>query len=524
MREDDIRSVIKELPGELLERFSFQLVRRKLYPALNPTSGTYDLGEDGRTEPSTIELHDGKRVSLFSSRTATWTKLNADCLKCKKEGRQIDVIVFATSGDPRTDTVTKWIEQVKKDFGWDLDVRTIKWLASVAADPEFESLALDHLGVPPLDEDFTQHIEAEFARHTGQSLLQAKLHIPGLPEPFQRDEVLYIQDQLELSKAVLLTGDPGTGKSGIAALLTQSAISLAKRVLFLDSRRVEHVRDEAELRRHFSLKGPVCSAIARLGRYFGCRLIIDQLDNSIGLPSARLLVELAWGCLGLNGVEVVVISRHREAQEAQLLQQVSTRGFIELESRPLDELRVIAAYNQLGISNPSLDLIALGQNLLNLEIIGKIKEKESHFDFSNVLEEVDLWESYLEVLKSRDAQGSNAHNAEEIIAAAVELAKKGLNSDDRSFETDYPLPNSHRKLASWGIIVRQYGRIYRFHHEKLQDFLYAWDAAERGSMPSDVMKEINAYRTKNVFNWMDKLYSKHQPALQLRFLEETLNE
>jgi hypothetical protein len=128
------------------------------------------------------------------------------------------------------------------------------------------------------------------------------------------------------------------------------------------------------------------------------------------------------------------------------------------------------------------------------------------------------------VLRNREAQGSSAHNPEEIIADAVKLAKKGLNSDDRSFETNYPITQSHRKLVSWGIIVRQHGRIYRFHHEKLQDFLYAWDAAERGAMPSDVIKEINAHRTKNVFSWMDKLYAKHQPSLQLRFLEETLNE
>lgn len=524
MREDDIRSAIKELPGELFERFSFQLVRRKLYPALNPTSATYDLGEDGRTEASTIELHGGKRATLFSSRTATWRKLNADCLRCKTEGRQIDVIVFATSGNPRTDIVTKWIERVKEDFGWDLDVRTINWLVSVAADPEFESLVLDHLRVPPLDEDLTQHIEAEFAHHTKQSLQQANLHIPGLAKPFHRDEVQYIQDQFELSKAVLLTGDPGTGKSGIAAMLSESGIRLIKRVLFLDTRRVEHVRDEAELRRYFSLKGPVCSAIARLGRYVGCLLIIDQLDNSIGLPSARILVELVLGCLGLEGVEVIVISRHREAQEAELLSQLITGGFIELKSQPLDELKVMDAYNQLGISNPPPDLVVLGKNLLNLELIGKIREKEPCFDFSNVLEEVDLWQSYLEVLRNREAQGSSSHNPEEIIADAVRFAKRGLNSDDRSFEADYPPTSSHRKLVSWGIIVHQYGRIYRFHHEKLQDFLYAWDATERGAMPHDVMREISAHRTKNVFNWMDKLYTKHQSSLQLRFLEETLND
>ena len=46
MREDDISEAILNMSADRFERFARELVRRELYPGLNLTSESYDLGED----------------------------------------------------------------------------------------------------------------------------------------------------------------------------------------------------------------------------------------------------------------------------------------------------------------------------------------------------------------------------------------------------------------------------------------------------------------------------------------------
>ena len=76
---------------------------------------------------------------------------------------------------------------------------------------------------------------------------------------------------------------------------------------------------------------------------------------------------------------------------------------------------------------------------------------------------------------------------------------------------------------SWGIIIREHGRVYRFRHEKLQDFIYAWNATEQGKMPLAVAEEIGSLRTRNVLQWMEKIYARRNPAVHAQFLKETFN-
>jgi hypothetical protein len=523
MREDDIRRAIQDLPGERFERFAAELLRRELYPGLNPTSSSHDLGEDARTELSTVFMHNGLRISVSASKTSTWTKIEDDCKRCQDTGRQIDVMVFATAGNPRTDTQEEWRGKVEEQFGWTLECRTMSWFAPAASAPEHESFVDDYLHMPPPGGDFVQTIDREFACHTDQALAQIHLLIPGIAESLPRKEIAWIEDQLHQAKAVLLTGDAGTGKSGIGAKLANSARAEGKTVLYLDARHVGYVQSESQLRQHFALSGPVRDAIQRIGRFKGCRLIIDQLDNTAGQASAGLLVKLALDCSELANVAVVVISRKSEGYEEELLQGLVNAGFVELTSHPLSEGVVADVLDQLDIPDAFPDIVAVGRNLLNLELIGLIKHTQPDFDFSTLIDEVDLWEQYLQVLIQREQVGSTYHDAEQIIAQAVILARTGLNNADRTFLLDYPGDHAHERLISWGIIVRDNGRVYRFRHEKLQDFLYAWDATQRTAMPGMVIEEIGKHRTRNVLPWMDRLYERQQPELQQQFLRETLH-
>src|SRR3989304_6339902 len=95
MREEEIRDAIIGLSGDKFELFVRELVRRELYPGLNPTSPSYDLGEDARTQSSTVFTHNGLWVSLIISKTTPLAKIKRDRETCRKTGRRIDVIVSA---------------------------------------------------------------------------------------------------------------------------------------------------------------------------------------------------------------------------------------------------------------------------------------------------------------------------------------------------------------------------------------------------------------------------------------------
>jgi len=522
MREDDIRRAIQNLPGDRFEQFAIELLRRELYPGLNRTSRSHDLGEDARTELSTVFMHDGLRVSVIASKTSSWTKVKQDCQRCRDTGRQIDVVVFATAGNPRTDTQKDWRDNVKEQFGWTLECRTISWFAPVASAPKYESLVDDYLCIPPPGGDFVQTIEREFASQTDRALDQVHLSIPGIAEPLPRKEIALIEDQLRQAKAVLLTGDAGTGKSGIGVKLVHSARTEGKAVLYLDARRVGHVQSESQLRQHLALSGRVSDALCRIGQGKGCRLIIDQLDSTAGQASSSLLADLAIECSNLAEVDVVVISRKPEGYEEQLLQRLVEAGFVELTSYPLSEADAVALLDRLGIADSS-EIVAVSRNLLNLELIGAIKQAQPDFDFSTLTDEVDLWDRYLQVLMQREQVGTGSYNAQQIIAQAVSLAQAGLKSAERTFLLGYPVDHVHARLISWGIIVCDNGRVYRFRHEKFQDFLYAWDATQRHAMPGDVVKEIGRHRTPNVLPWMGKLYKRLDPRSHTQFLRETFH-
>jgi hypothetical protein len=105
----------------------------------------------------------------------------------------------------------------------------------------------------------------------------------------------------------------------------------------------------------------------------------------------------------------------------------------------------------------------------------------------------------------------------------MKLAKRALNQEDQSFHLDLPLSVSYRRLESWGIIAKFDNQIYRFRHEKLQDYLYARYAADRGMMPSSVLDEISILSTKNVFLWMERIYKHRQSILRREFMREMLN-
>ena len=521
MREDDIRNAIVNMPSDRFERFARELVRRELYPGLNPTSDGYDLGEDSRTELSTIFLHEGKWISLAISKTTSLHKIRGDCKTIKTNDRPVDIIVYVSAGDiKRTSTEEIWRGKIRSEFGWELEMRTLRWLAPVASQPKYESLVDDYLQIPPPGGDYVQTIENEFVIHTERALKQISDKIPGLPSSLPRLEISTIEEQLASRRTVLLTGGAGTGKSAIGAQLARNGIDTGKSVLLLDARSISHLKTELELRAHLGLKGSVHLAISRIGMYRGCRLIIDQLDNIVGSPVASLLIDIVIDILGdSNPVDIVVISRNEEPQEGKLLARLLSNGFVEILSSQIGELTVREVFGWIGITNYSPETVNLGSNLLNLELIGKIHEKQPDYDFSLLTSEVYLWEEYLEVLTSDEENTLG----ELIQSEAIQLAKLALSRTEGSFILPLPLTRPQQRLISWGIITTVEGRVHRFRHERFQEFVYAWDATQRLALPRQVISEITPYRSQNIFRWMDAMYLRNNSSVYAQFLRETFD-
>ncbi len=397
------------------------------------------------------------------------------------------------------------------------------WLAPAASAPQYESLANDYLHIPYPDGDYVQNIEERFEYHTRKARQLIHTHIPGMADPLPRREMAWIEEQLEQGKSVVLTGDAGTGKSGIAAQLTDSAQASGLTVLLFDARRVGSCQDEAQIHQHLGLNGPVASAIRRMGSYKGCRVILDQLDSAVGTPAARLLLELATDVSGHKGVQFVVVSRKSEKHEQRMTHELSEAGFTELTSHPLGESDAQEVLSNLGLPNPTPELVAMACNLLNLELIGEIKNNQPNMDFSRLTDEVDLWDLYFGTLQDREEKGAGLESAESILAEARRLAWVGLSSEEGIFCLEDPMLYCQRRLASWGIIEREDGQVYRFRHERLQDFLCAWDAVEKLWMPGPVVAKVGAHRSAHVLTWMDKLYYRRNPTRRKQFLKEVYN-
>src|SRR5215213_9967754 len=508
IREDSIREAIRNMDGNAFERLAYRILYEESYKGLNPTSETYDFGEDARTEWTTLFQHQGKWVSVSASKTGTLAKLKEDCQTAKYKGRRIDVIVFATAGEPRRDKEEEWKKEIKNEFGWDLEVRSLEYFARVGSADRHASLVDDYLQIPPPGGDFLHNIETEFGRLTSQALDSAVVGIAKLDKPLARAEVSHIEDQLRSGKHVLLTGEAGTGKSGIGVLLARAAQARGRCVLLTDARRLGYVESEDDFRKYFNLNGPVEAAVARVARKRGCLVIIDQFDNAVRAPSARFLTRLALACYQTENAETVIISRKVEYHEEKSLKEMKRPNVVELTSHQLTEGRAAGVLEELGIQNPPRDLVVVCQNLLNLSLVATIKVERPDYDFYATLNEVDLWEAFIEALAREEGAGVQPDFGDLVVDEAMRLAGDALRSDDRNVVLGRTHPPEQRRLDSWQVIVREEEDIYRFRHQRMQEFLVAKGALSAGTLPGELLKELDKYRIRGAYVWMDKLYAR----------------
>lgn len=363
----------------------------------------------------------------------------------------------------------------------------------------------------------------EFKYKTEKIIRNSKIKIAGIRITIEREEVSTVEEQLNSGKSVIITGEPGVGKSGVGILLAHRAKQSGKTVLVIDAREVQHFEDEMALRNFYQCENPIAQEIAELGHLTGFLLIIDQLDNVANKRIANVLIDLAVECNNSDSVHIAVISRKRESYEVKLLDKLLKEKFEPIECRPLDDGQALEILEKLEFNNPRTELVKLCKNILNLEILSNIKIRIPDFIFNDISDEVTLWDEYFNTLKNIESMENTPEQGEQILKEAMGLAKEGLASNSQEFNLENPLSPACLRLVSWEIINKLEGIKYQFKHEKLQDYLYARYAADRDYLSSDVIGEIGEIKSRNSLIWLDLIYTNRKSPNQIRLLEEMFN-
>lgn len=373
----------------------------------------------------------------------------------------------------------------------------------------------------PIDDTPATHkILRRFREQTDISLSTNSPKIRALKVPMP--VIGQIETLLQNAQPVLITGGAGVGKSGIAYELARNVVE-SKGVLLLDARRLSHLEHRQGLRAHLDLDDALIDALRKVGGALGCRLIIDQLDSVFQTPCESLLSDLALNSKELPGLEIVVIARNLDRQ-SDSLSELTRQGFTQVTIVPIDEATSRETLIAVGIASPSQQLINLGTNLLNLDLISRIQAEKPNTDFDALDDEVGLWQAYLETIQAHERVGGNALRARQLRHEACRLAWEGLNRSDRTVLLPSEVTPLQQRLIDWEVLLHEHGLIYRFRHEKLHDFLAAKDAVDRDLSPKDLCTYINPHRTGSVVAWMDKLYVHSEARFRERFISRYLTD
>lgn len=230
--------MIRRERGKEFECLGFQVARGK-WPQLVATAYRNDRGEDAVSlsgiDPS------GRRRSVACSLTTTLTKVKGDCSSIHGARQQIDVLVFVTAGEVTNARRQKWAQEVKDEFGHDLELVDREALLGELERPENEWLCSEYLyigfkeGEPPdvygAAKAAAEEIVEGWRRETGLTgwpVIPLGLTLTTSGQGAQR--LLSIDEAIEeimLRRTAIILGSAGAGKSAAMVRLAGRLLSLA---------------------------------------------------------------------------------------------------------------------------------------------------------------------------------------------------------------------------------------------------------------------------------------------------------
>jgi hypothetical protein len=310
---------------------------------------------------------------------------------------------------------------------------------------------------------------------------------------------------------ILLIGEAGSGKSGIAHCLGKTLQGSGNPILFIDVVEIPNTKDPISYLDHLlPLDMGLIEAFSILGEEKECYLIIDQLDSIVRSDSFLGFISLLKSVKTLQGVRILAVSRSFEAKEEESLKDL---GFTQIQSHSLNKEDAAAHLNKLGIIAPSDFILELASNLLNLSLMAEIVDAKG--DFYGLHSETDLWERYVKTISAREG--------EERLDLAFHLARNSM----RETSPDFPIPlignYGYRRLLSRGILITHSFRRVRFRHEKLQEFLCAIQVFPQRPLAIDVYEEYGDIKGRRIIRWFLSLLHMHDADMEAQFIDDVLS-
>ncbi len=328
----------------------------------------------------------------------------------------------------------------------------------------------------------------------------------------ERPEIGQIQQHWQSSSnAIILYGEAGTGKSGIALRLGQLLANNGTPTLFIKATDLPSSQDPIiTIQYRMPLKGNLLDSIASLCKERACVIIIDQLDSVAGTDLGKNLVSFIKALVALPNVKILVVSRTYDLQHDP---DISSLDFQKIESGQLSLEQVTSYLSQIGTKSPSYALIELARNLLNLSLIAEVA-KSSTNHILDLTDDIDLWKQYYLTIQQREG--------EEIAEYVLKLAQEVTSLEEQAFQINFPKSEYRKRLISRGILIEAPGRRYAFRHEKLQDFLCAFSLLPEKLNFVEIVGKLGENISKGVISWLQKLYHIEFPNEEAKFIDNVL--
>lgn len=335
--------------------------------------------------------------------------------------------------------------------------------------------------------------------------------IPRIDQHITHSGVETVESELSAGGNVLVTGPAGVGKTGVLAE-QYATLTDEHPVYFIDAREFGQfgsIADiEAELGITNNLRDLFQEVADRNGR---CTVIVDQLDNIRIETAATVFQHLLLDLSEMDQVGVLCACRTWDLEQPEYQGLNEASQFTQIELEPLNKTKVSSLLSELGVSSEEQPpaLLELCQRLLNLTLLADVITADTAVDPNSLTTETALWDAYR---KSLDTEGSGPSGTipasweDSPVDRCVYHARSSLRDRTTTFKIEKRNRGDER-LRSRGTIVEDWRRRYRFKHDQLQSYFYAWDAVCRDFSVENVLEDsIDERVAADVFDWMFRLY------------------
>ncbi len=351
-------------------------------------------------------------------------------------------------------------------------------------------------------------------------LERVERHIPGIPEPVDREEAEKLAGFLGHDLSAVLVGEAGTGKSGIIKEVAERGVS-GRSLVVLDARAFLDCRSIEDISLRLGIKGiSLIDVLTQWGT--GAVLVIDQLDSVWRAEVRQVFLNLVKACGGEGKLGIVLVMRPNEADGVlDFLRENPAISGYKILSKELPSEKAVELLGVLGIPDPPEELVGLARNLLNLSIIADLIRKGDVESVALIEGQLALWEAFRKSLIKRE--GNDDSLGGKVLGRAMDLALECLLDPHDTCEVGLDVAWADDRLISSRILVPSRGNRYQFWHDHFRDYLVAWYAVHiKGWSLPQIKQEIGAAKAGLVLTWVWQIENELDADRAEQFFEEAM--